>query len=378
MECMGLRDMGRPFDKHVDEQELETLASSYPYEDGGENSPPTVSVREAERHVAFCADCRRKVSQYRQLVDRMDVGAFAVDALRPDCPKDVDWDDVAAGLCPELKTQQLIRHAARCAHCGPLLRAATAADEPTAREEEFLAQLKTPSRPAVSGTRETPANHSSSLWPVRIWRQLIDWKILVPAAALVIFLAALGTGRRSSSPISGIQFAQFAAHTHEQHARGNLVLEVRADSQSTLNEWLHEKSGFSLALPGSSESPQGQLPFRIEGARQIEVGNKTAAYIAYQMQPDNVSLIVAPISAAVASGGVEAAFNKVTFHYYTIQNYKVVTWSVHGLTYALVSGEGNRTQRSCMVCHSAMRDRDLSRTPTPLSDQKNIRETFLQ
>ena|SRR5215831_15274036 len=72
------------------------------------------------------------------------------------------------------------------------------------------------------------------------------------------------------------------------------------------------------------------------------------------------------------------SFKKVRFHYYSIEGYKVVTWSVHGLTYALVSQEGNRTQRSCMVCHSTMRDRDLSNTPTPLADQKTIGTTYLQ
>ena len=76
--------------------------------------------------------------------------------------------------------------------------------------------------------------------------------------------------------------------------------------------------------------------------------------------------MVTPDSVAVASGGVEVDYKKVSFHYGTVEGYKVVTWSVHGLTYALVSQEGNSTQRSCMVCHSAMRDRDLSQTPTPL------------
>jgi len=116
------------------------------------------------------------------------------------------------------------------------------------------------------------------------------------------------------------------------------------------------------------------LPYRIEGARLIQIRQKTAAYIAYQMQADDVSLIVAPISVAVASGGVELDFKNVSFHYQMIEGYKVVTWSVHGLTYSLVSSEGNATQRSCMVCHSAMRDRDLSHTPTPLADQKNLGE----
>jgi hypothetical protein len=89
-------------------------------------------------------------------------------------------------------------------------------------------------------------------------------------------------------------------------------------------------------------------------------------YIAYQMETGPVSLMVTPDSVAVASGGVKVDFKKVSFHYRMVEGYKVVTWSLRGRTYALVSQEGNNAQRSCMVCHSAMRDRDLSQTPTPL------------
>jgi hypothetical protein len=110
----------------------------------------------------------------------------------------------------------------------------------------------------------------------------------------------------------------------------------------------------------------------------MQVGGKTAAYIAYQIQTGLVSLLVTPDSVAVASGGVEVDFTKVSFHYATVEGCKVVTWSVHGLTYALVSQEGNSTQRSCMVCHSAMKDRDLSRTPTPLRAAGNPVELVWQ
>jgi hypothetical protein len=70
--------------------------------------------------------------------------------------------------------------------------------------------------------------------------------------------------------------------------------------------------------------------------------------------------MVTPDSVAAASEGLQVDFKKVSFHYRTIEGYKVVTWSLHGLTYALVSQEGNRTQRSCMVCHSAMKERALN------------------
>ena len=194
-------------------------------------------------------------------------------------------------------------------------------------------------------------------------------ELVLTGGALLVLIALLSAARPSSSPLSGTELAQFAASTHKQRLQGSLALEAQIDSQPQLNEWLHKKSQLSVVLPVSSEA---ELPFHIEGARLIQIHNKTAAYIGYQMEADPVSLIVAPITVAVASGGVEVDFKKVNFHYQTIEGYKVVTWSVHGLTYALVSGEGNKTQRSCMVCHSAMRDRDLSHTPTPLADQKNI------
>jgi anti-sigma factor RsiW len=131
-------------------------------------------------------------------------------------------------------------------------------------------------------------------------------------------------------------------------------------------------------LPVPLAGPGEERPFRLEGARLVQVAGKTAAYIAYQMQTGPVSLMVTPDSVAVASGGVEVNFKKVRFHYGMVDGYKVVTWSLHGLTYALVSQEGNSTQRSCMVCHSAMRDRDLTRTPSPLSAAGNAPVPALQ
>jgi anti-sigma factor RsiW len=361
--------MGRPLDKHIDEQELDALLPSSVDEGQGGDVRGPAGMREVDGHLASCPECRTKVAQYLQVVGRMNVGASVTRAPQPDCPPDIDWHEVAAGLWPELRMQQLITHAARCAYCGPLLRAASAEDA-TPQEEEFLAQLKAPSRPVAFATREPASAHQ----PWSSWRKLLDWKVLVPAGALLVLVAVLSVANPSSSPLSGTELAQFAASAHKQRVQGSVALEAQIDSQPKLNEWLHEKSQFSLALPASSEAPGEALPFRIEGARLLQIRNKTAAYIGYQMEADPVSLIVTPVSVAVASGGVEVDFKKVSFHYQTIEGYKVVTWSVHGLTYALVSGEGNATQRSCMVCHSAMRDRDLSQTPSPLADQKKIGE----
>jgi anti-sigma factor RsiW len=263
-----------------------------------------------------------------------------------------------------LKARQLIMHAALCDHCGPLLRAATSVDDdPTPQEETLLAQLRAPSRP-VPIPPPVPVPTAPS------WR-FMRW--LVPAIALMVIVGVLGTIRPSSpTPFSGLEYAKFAVRTHRQHAQGSLALDVRSDSQQALNEWFKAKSQFSVVLPASPAAPGEERPNRLEGARLVPLGGKSAAYIAYQMQTGPVSLMVTPDSAAVASGGVEVDYKKVSFHYAIVERYKVVTWSLHGLTYALVSQEGNSIQRSCMVCHSAMRDRDLSQTPTPLHNAEHF------
>jgi len=357
--------LGRPFDKHIDNQELNALVPSSSESGQGRYGLSPDAVREAERHVESCRDCSRKASKYRQRVSRFPNVVVSEAAPRgAECPKDadVDWHEVAAGLWPELKATQLIMHAALCDHCGPLLRAATSVDDdPTPQEEKLLAELKAPSRPdPVAPSVPAPRPPSPS------WR-FIRW--LVPAVAMMVIVGVFGTRPPSSStPLSGPEYAKFAVHTHREHAQGSLALDVRSDSQQALNEWFKAKSQFPLAMPASPAAPGEERPYRLEGARLLHVGGKTAAYIAYQMQTGPASLMVTPDSVAVASGGVEVDYKKVSFHYAIVERYRVVTWSLHGLTYALVSQEGNSTQRSCMVCHSAMRDRDLSLTPTPLGD----------
>ena len=374
---MGLQSMGRPFDKHIDIKELDALVpSSKSGEDLRRLSPDT--AREAERHLEACKVCRRKVSEYRGLMNGLSNAAVAESARPgPDCPQgqDVDWHEVAAGLWPESKATQLIQHAALCDHCGPLLRAATSVDDqPTPEEQKLLAELKAPSRPEMKTARELAPCEPL---PPPVWRQFLQWKVFAPALAVVIVVGALATRPPSSPrPLAGPQFAEFAVRTHRQHAQGQLALDVQTDSQQALNQWFRTKAQFSLVLPVSPATPGEEQLNHLEGARLVQVGGKTAAFIAYQMPTAQmptaaVSLIVAPDSVAVASGGVAADFKKVSFHYATVEGYKVVTWSLHGLTYALVSQEGNRTQRSCMVCHSAMRDRDLTHTPTPLPVERS-------
>src|ERR1051326_3036574 len=112
--------MGRPFDKHIDSRELEALVSSYSTSGDNRDGLSPDFIREVTRHLESCSDCKSKVLKYRELLNGLsNVAGQGLASRGADCPrdKDVDWHEVAAGLWPESKAAQLIRHAALCGHC---------------------------------------------------------------------------------------------------------------------------------------------------------------------------------------------------------------------------------------------------------------------
>ena len=137
--------MTRPFDKHLDSDELDGLVSSpmASVKDSGGLSEQALG--EAQRHVESCQDCSLKVQVHKSV--QGEISRLAATAEAPpgqDCIGDDEWLSVAAGLLPETKTRELLKHAAQCRHCGPLLRNAgeTLSDETTPSEEQVLDKLR--------------------------------------------------------------------------------------------------------------------------------------------------------------------------------------------------------------------------------------------
>ena len=369
--------MSRPFEKHIDSRELDALVSTAAGRRQQAGGLSLQEIHEAEHHADLCVVCSGRVAEYRRMVERR--SGFRMSELAypgKDCPRDIDWHEVAAGLWPELKTRQLLMHAAVCGHCGPLLRSASNVDDdPTLEEEALLAELRVPARP------EVPSRNGLNLHcaePSLARRKLLRWKVLVPAFSLLLVFGIFRATQPTRHALSGQEFIKMAAQTHRQYAEGKLALEVRSDSQQVINNWFQAKAHFPVSLPASPPAAGEQRPVHLEGARMVSVGRSSGGYIAYKMNTRPVSLLVVPEAVAVASGGTRVDFTKVSFHYDMFQGYKVVTWSVHGLTYALVSEEGTHTQQSCMVCHSAMHDRDLSNIPTPLYSSERSLESHWQ
>jgi hypothetical protein len=82
-----------------------------------------------------------------------------------------------------------------------------------------------------------------------------------------------------------------------------------------------------------------------------------AALVTYETQSGKISLLVDSSDSVPVAGGDEIHFGNPTFHYHNASDFRVITWSNHGLSYALVSSVSGPASASCLVCHQNMTDR---------------------
>ncbi len=194
------------------------------------------------------------------------------------------------------------------------------------------------------------------------------------AAAAVVMALMIGiwsvTEYRKQRPNPPSDFALMAVDTHQRHLRNQLPLEIASDAPERVSAWFAGKVPFSVTLPNYQESSGQEKLYRLEGARLVGYKNDYAAYVAYRMRMQPISLVVTSEAVAQPSGGEEIVSKGLTFHYDTIQGLKVITWSDRGLTYALVSDLEQRGQQSCIVCHQGTKDQDFIESLKPKQTAK--------
>jgi CHAT domain-containing protein/Flp pilus assembly protein TadD len=146
-----------------------------------------------------------------------------------------EWLEVAAGLLPETKTRELMRHAAQCGHCGPLLKNAAEAlgDEATPNEEALLASLQS-ARPewrknmaaklrdsVQDGQRRSSWRRAVFAWPTPAYAfagivavALVAWigvRALYPPSAEQLLAQAYSEHRTLEVRIPGARYAPMQA-----------------------------------------------------------------------------------------------------------------------------------------------------------------------
>ena len=189
------------------------------------------------------------------------------------------------------------------------------------------------------------------------------WLVATAAGLLLLLLPVLAwrvaRQTESANVSQASSFALAAVDTHLRHMRGQLPLEMESASPEDVSAWFANKVNFSVKLPNYQESSGQEKLYTLEGARLVGYQNDYAAYVAYRMKGQPISLVITSDSAAKPSGGEEIASKGLKFHYNAIDGLKVITWSDRGLTYALVSDLDERGQQSCLVCHVGTKDQDF-------------------
>ena len=211
-----------------------------------------------------------------------------------------------------------------------------------------------------AGSRTVPARGRPVMGKSRAW---LGWLSSRPIPALVASILAIAgvttLSRLSLTEARANAFVDMAAQTHRQQLAGQLPLELRANSPSEVSAWFARKVPFRFRLPTYQEtSGQGQK-YELVGSRLVGFKGAQAAYISYRMHAQIISLVLTSASSSVAASGETTVSKDLTFHAHRRDELQVVTWSVHNLTYALVSSLNLPISQSCAVCHASAKDRNL-------------------
>lgn len=204
--------MTRPFDRHLNDDELDALVWSQARVTNSERFYER-TIAEARDHVESCEDCQRNVRMHNSVQSEISKAAECSSIpAGPTCIEDSKWIRVAAGLLPEDETRELMKHSAQCGHCGPLLRnaAETLSDDATPAEEMLVASLRS-ARPewqsrmadTLKGTSKPGERTEPS---ATRWTGLSSW--LRPAfglATLPLLVTAVWVGIRMARPPSADQ-----------------------------------------------------------------------------------------------------------------------------------------------------------------------------
>lgn len=186
-------------------------------------------------------------------------------------------------------------------------------------------------------------------------RRVRNWGAFVATILLVVssFLLMPGMLRRASAN----SYIETAVAAHRSFLNGSLPLEIQSGSPSVVTAWFANKVAFNFRLPSSPESGHEQV-YRLTGGRLVNYKDGYAALVAYEIQQQKISLLVSSGSSAAAAGAEEIPSGGILFHYSKRGSFNVITWSNHGLTYALVSSLPGSGRQSCLICHQNMADGD--------------------
>lgn len=213
-------------------------------------------------------------------------------------------------------------------------------------------------------TRSNQLYQGSGQWLRRTFqgveRLMPRWTVLVPAVLGMMLCFLLISDEVQE--VRASEYVNAALSTHRHYLSGQLPLQIRSDSPQAVTAWLAGKVAFPFRLPDSQAQSSGPPAYRLLGASVVHYKGSEAGLVTYEApQNDTISLLVAATKYAVVAGGVEVRSGNLVFHHRIDAGFQIITWSNHGLTYALVSRAAGSARGSCLVCHQSMADRNTFR-----------------
>jgi anti-sigma factor RsiW len=225
------------------------------------------------------------------------------------------------------------------------------------------------------GPSRRRADDSSSKGRARFWRLMGPIPALAACLLLILGIALLW--KVSLTQMHANALVDMAVQAHRQQLAGGGPFGVTTSSPAEMTTWFADKVPFRFRLPAYQNGSEKESRYQLSGGRIATFRENNAAYIAYHMKKQLISLLIVSESTSVASGGEKTNSRGLTFHAHRKGGLEVVTWSVHGLTYALVSSVNLPAGQSCGVCHPSDKDRDLIRgLKTHIKPENDIRRAM--
>lgn len=264
----------------------------------------------------------------------------------------------------EEELAEFARHLRDCSQCRARV-----------EEEKALSRLFQKTAPLYTAPAGLHARVATSLAIEFHSRSTLRTKIRAIAARIGGILKSQHWGMRRSLPVLGTllmaitcallfhsllqelrarEYVEAAMAAHRDTLDGRHPVEIQSDAPETVTRWANERVSFHFQLPAPQSVPQGGSRFQLSGARLVELSRGRGVLVMYRRQDQAVSLLIAPASAAVVAGGDEVQDGRLLFHYRHLAGLNVITWSNHGLAYALVSSVSGPARQSCLVCHGSL------------------------
>jgi len=185
--------------------------------------------------------------------------------------------------------------------------------------------------------------------------RLSGWQVLAPAAAVLALCLVIVPDTVRHVQAGG--YVEAAVETHRNFLNGSLPSGLQSNSPEAVTAWFAGRVPFTFRLPVAESVSRENPAYRLTGAALVNYKGSPAALVMYETQNDKITLLVDSDSSAVVADGDEVRSGKLTFHYHNESNFRVITWTNHGLSYALVSSVSGPPRASCLVCHQNMADR---------------------